>query len=233
MCLWCISVLTVCVLCMSSLPACLRACCIVIAWHAAAAAAGDDALDDDSDDNDDNCEFVCWSVLTACYFVFSFPGMEQGFGFVTFASSADAEQAREKMNGSVVEGRKIEVHVCDSTRLIAWLIAWLIDWLTCWLYPVGNWLLAILSVCCQLHVSQSASTPDNDATLYKVQCSMNTVEHSAQGALSSVCPSVCLVTLVHCVKTTRRVSKLFNLVAPSNYTANWNKRNPFIFSHSF
>lgn len=34
----------------------------------------------------------------------------QGFGFVTFASSADAEQAREKMNGSVVEGRKIEVH---------------------------------------------------------------------------------------------------------------------------
>jgi len=114
---------------MSSLPACLRACCIVIAWHAAAAAADDDdALDDDSDDNDDNCEFVCWSVLTACYFVFSFPGMEQGFGFVTFASSADAEQAREKMNGSVVEGRKIEVHVCDSTRLIDWLIAWLIDW---------------------------------------------------------------------------------------------------------
>ena len=50
------------------------------------------------------------SMLTACFFVFSFPGMEQGFGFVTFANSADAEQAREKMNGSVVEGRKIEVH---------------------------------------------------------------------------------------------------------------------------
>jgi len=47
-------------------------------------------------------------------FVFSFfPGMEQGFGFVTFATSADAEQAREKMNGNVVEGRKIEVHVRD------------------------------------------------------------------------------------------------------------------------
>jgi len=44
--------------------------------------------------------------------VFSFSRHEQGFGFVTFASSADAEQAREKMNGSVVEGRKIEVHVC-------------------------------------------------------------------------------------------------------------------------
>jgi len=38
----------------------------------------------------------------------------QGFGFVTFASSAEAEEARERMNGSVVEGRKIEVHVCDT-----------------------------------------------------------------------------------------------------------------------
>lgn len=36
----------------------------------------------------------------------------QGFGFVTFANSTDAERAREKMNGAVVEGRKIEVHVC-------------------------------------------------------------------------------------------------------------------------
>jgi hypothetical protein len=33
----------------------------------------------------------------------------QGFGFVTFASSADADRAREKLNGTVVEGRKIEV----------------------------------------------------------------------------------------------------------------------------
>jgi len=32
----------------------------------------------------------------------------QGFGFVTFANSADAEQAREKMSGTVVDGRKIE-----------------------------------------------------------------------------------------------------------------------------
>jgi RNA recognition motif-containing protein len=44
------------------------------------------------------------------FFVF-FHGMLQGFGFVTFANSADAEQAREKMNGTIVEGRKIEVHV--------------------------------------------------------------------------------------------------------------------------
>ena len=33
----------------------------------------------------------------------------QGFGFVTFAKSEDAERAREKITGTVVEGRKIEV----------------------------------------------------------------------------------------------------------------------------
>ncbi|XP_076366666.1 RNA binding protein fox-1 homolog 1-like isoform X1 [Tachypleus tridentatus] len=34
----------------------------------------------------------------------------KGFGFVTFASSADADRAREQLNGTVVEGRKIEVN---------------------------------------------------------------------------------------------------------------------------
>jgi len=34
----------------------------------------------------------------------------KGFGFVTFASSADADRAREKLHGTVVEGRKIEVN---------------------------------------------------------------------------------------------------------------------------
>lgn len=34
----------------------------------------------------------------------------QGFGFVTFQNSTDADMAREKLNGTVVEGRKIEVH---------------------------------------------------------------------------------------------------------------------------
>ncbi|XP_066496911.1 RNA binding protein fox-1 homolog 1 [Tiliqua scincoides] len=34
----------------------------------------------------------------------------KGFGFVTFESSADAERAREKLHGTVVEGRKIEVN---------------------------------------------------------------------------------------------------------------------------
>ncbi|KAK7591309.1 hypothetical protein V9T40_002922 [Parthenolecanium corni] len=36
--------------------------------------------------------------------------MCSGFGFVTFANSADAEAAREKLNGTMVEGRKIEVN---------------------------------------------------------------------------------------------------------------------------
>ena len=35
--------------------------------------------------------------------------MFQGFGFVTFASSSDAERARERLSGTIVEGRKIEV----------------------------------------------------------------------------------------------------------------------------
>uniref|UniRef100_A0A3B4ZXD0 RNA binding protein fox-1 homolog 3 n=1 Tax=Stegastes partitus TaxID=144197 RepID=A0A3B4ZXD0_9TELE len=33
----------------------------------------------------------------------------KGFGFVTFETSADADRAREKLNGTIVEGRKIEV----------------------------------------------------------------------------------------------------------------------------
>lgn len=52
-----------------------------------------------------------------------FPHCMQGFGFVTFQNSADADRAREKMNGTVVEGRKIEVHglssYCGSTTLNA------------------------------------------------------------------------------------------------------------------
>ena len=45
----------------------------------------------------------------------------QGFGFVTFASAKDADRAREKLNGTVVEGRKIEVHglnhICGPSTL--------------------------------------------------------------------------------------------------------------------
>ena len=59
-------------------------------------------------------EFNACSLFSSCM---------QGFGFVTFANSADADRAREKMNGTVVEGRKIEVHVhspiCGSTTQTA------------------------------------------------------------------------------------------------------------------
>lgn len=34
----------------------------------------------------------------------------QGFGFVTFENAAEADRAREKLNGTIVEGRKIEVN---------------------------------------------------------------------------------------------------------------------------
>uniref|UniRef100_A0A8C3G582 RNA binding protein fox-1 homolog 3 n=1 Tax=Cyclopterus lumpus TaxID=8103 RepID=A0A8C3G582_CYCLU len=34
----------------------------------------------------------------------------KGFGFVTFETSVDADRAREKLNGTIVEGRKIEVN---------------------------------------------------------------------------------------------------------------------------
>uniref|UniRef100_A0A8C6Y6L2 RNA binding protein fox-1 homolog 1 n=1 Tax=Naja naja TaxID=35670 RepID=A0A8C6Y6L2_NAJNA len=56
----------------------------------------------------------------------------KGFGFVTFENSADAERAREKLHGTVVEGRKIEVinlniipefyagkHTCYETLVMA------------------------------------------------------------------------------------------------------------------
>ncbi|KAL6953682.1 RNA recognition motif [Sarracenia purpurea var. burkii] len=40
----------------------------------------------------------------------------KGFGFVTFANSADADAAREKLHGSMVEGRKIET--CPGGRFV-------------------------------------------------------------------------------------------------------------------
>uniref|UniRef100_A0A3P8SSF4 RNA binding protein fox-1 homolog 1 n=1 Tax=Amphiprion percula TaxID=161767 RepID=A0A3P8SSF4_AMPPE len=42
-----------------------------------------------------------------CY---GYSEMSQGFGFVTFEHSVDADRAREKLHGTVVEGRKIEVN---------------------------------------------------------------------------------------------------------------------------
>lgn len=34
----------------------------------------------------------------------------KGFGFVTFAGATDADRAREQLNGTIVEGRKVEVN---------------------------------------------------------------------------------------------------------------------------
>ena len=39
----------------------------------------------------------------------------KGFGFVTFANSSDADRAREQLQATVVEGRKIEV---SNPRLV-------------------------------------------------------------------------------------------------------------------
>jgi len=36
----------------------------------------------------------------------------QGFGFVTFAHSCDADVVLRRLNGTVIEGRKIEVCHC-------------------------------------------------------------------------------------------------------------------------
>uniref|UniRef100_A0A671PB13 RNA binding protein fox-1 homolog n=1 Tax=Sinocyclocheilus anshuiensis TaxID=1608454 RepID=A0A671PB13_9TELE len=48
----------------------------------------------------------------------------KGFGFVTFENSADADRAREKLHGTVVEGRKIEVHVTNISLLNCFLFSW-------------------------------------------------------------------------------------------------------------
>lgn len=58
--------------------------------------------------------------------LFNLCRVAQGFGFVTFETSADAERAREKLHGTLVEGRKIEVifpsvslsHIVSSALII-------------------------------------------------------------------------------------------------------------------
>nr|XP_046192307.1 RNA binding protein fox-1 homolog 1-like [Oncorhynchus gorbuscha] len=42
----------------------------------------------------------------------------KGFGFVTFEHSADADRARDKLHGTVVEGRKIELHSYTPPTLL-------------------------------------------------------------------------------------------------------------------
>ena len=46
-----------------------------------------------------------------CFLSFVLIENFQGFGFVTFVNSADALKAREKLNGTIVDGRKIEVWI--------------------------------------------------------------------------------------------------------------------------
>uniref|UniRef100_A0A8C8SD49 RRM domain-containing protein n=1 Tax=Pelusios castaneus TaxID=367368 RepID=A0A8C8SD49_9SAUR len=54
----------------------------------------------------------------------------KGFGFVTFETSTDADRAREKLNGTIVEGRKIEksllvcIPLLGSDLLIACVPGW-------------------------------------------------------------------------------------------------------------
>ncbi|XP_073245372.1 RNA binding protein fox-1 homolog 1-like isoform X1 [Porites lutea] len=53
--------------------------------------------------------FGQFGSLADCEIIYNERG-SKGFGFVTFVSSADAMKAREKLNGTVVDGRKIEVN---------------------------------------------------------------------------------------------------------------------------
>lgn len=48
-------------------------------------------------------------LFSSCLLSVSVLLCSQGFGFVTFETSSDADRAREKLNGTIVEGRKIEV----------------------------------------------------------------------------------------------------------------------------
>lgn len=53
--------------------------------------------------------FGQFGTLADCEIIYNERG-SKGFGFVTFANSADAMKAREKLNGTIVDGRKIEVN---------------------------------------------------------------------------------------------------------------------------
>ncbi|MGH0165672.1 UNVERIFIED_CONTAM: hypothetical protein FKN15_070519 [Acipenser sinensis] len=46
----------------------------------------------------------------------------KGFGFVTFESSLEADSARDKLNGTIVEGRKIEVRTGDFLIVFVYFV---------------------------------------------------------------------------------------------------------------
>ncbi len=74
------------------------------------------------------------------------PTCMQGFGFVTFENSADADRAREKLHGTVVEGRKIEVHVTNISLLNGFLFCFCFIHLLLSLFLI----LFCVSVCASL-----------------------------------------------------------------------------------
>lgn len=61
-----------------------------------------------------NCSFKLdefGRLYSSCLFL---SVVVQGFGFVTFETGEDAEKARERLHGTIVEGRKIEVSLSFS-----------------------------------------------------------------------------------------------------------------------
>lgn len=81
------------------------------------------------------------------------PSCMQGFGFVTFENSADADRAREKLHGTVVEGRKIEVHVFSNSISSLYLFFWFL-FVSCLTYfTFGSQSRVCVCVCvCVLHL---------------------------------------------------------------------------------
>ena len=59
-----------------------------------------------------NFVFQKYGTVTDVEIIFNERG-SKGFGFVTFEDKGEAEQAKQELNGSIIEGRKVEVN--DAT----------------------------------------------------------------------------------------------------------------------
>ncbi len=60
--------------------------------------------------------FIIRDKLTGKYSKFSFIGKSRGFGFVTFRTQEEADNAVEKMNGVQNEGRALRVNNAEEKR---------------------------------------------------------------------------------------------------------------------
>ena len=60
------------------------------------------------------CVRVC--DKTDCSVLSSLTCSVQGFGFVTLATSEDADRARQHLHTRIIDGRKIEVQLYGSVR---------------------------------------------------------------------------------------------------------------------